>query len=90
MKSMKREYKSELAAVPDRPKDDYPYGLCLHLDKDSLAKLGFKEALEVGTKVKIEAMAIVQSSSEHESIFNKDCSNGIQITDMNLKVSKDS
>lgn len=46
----------------------YPYGLCLRLDADALAKLGLGKALpEVGAVMTISARAVVASVSQHES-----------------------
>lgn len=43
---------------------EYPYGTCLHLDQDSLEKLGIKEFPEIGTTWQIEAVARVSGMSE--------------------------
>lgn len=73
-------------AMPLVSSMDYPYGLRLHLDHETLIKLGVKELPAMGAMVNIEAIAevvSVSSSSNHEGkIENNIC---LQITDMDLK-----
>jgi hypothetical protein len=44
--------------------DDYPYGLGVSLDHDSLSKLGIHTLPKVGSKIKLHAHAHVKSASE--------------------------
>lgn len=47
---------------------DYPYGLCLSLCEDELAKLGFQQnELQVGDMVHLHCMATVTSVSNHDN-----------------------
>jgi hypothetical protein len=46
-------------ASPDRP--EYPYGLQIGLDNESLDKLGLSTLPEVGAEVDITARAVVQT-----------------------------
>lgn len=78
---MSAEEKAEQTSS-EAPKQEYPYGLCLSLDDDTLAKLGLKD-LAVGSKLKINAVAVVESintsataGSEAETYAR------VQITDM--------
>lgn len=41
----------------------YPYGLCLCLDEESLAKLGLTDLPEVGTTIHFGALGMVTSAS---------------------------
>jgi len=71
---------------------DYPYGLCIYLDEDSLEKLGKGiEDFDIGDVVEIKAKAYVKSLSKsqregsegHESV-------DLQISDMELMEPKKS
>jgi hypothetical protein len=46
---------------------DYPYGLELRLENDSLDKLGMSSLPKVGKKVSITATGVVTSVSQNES-----------------------
>lgn len=67
----------------DRP--EYPYGLCISLDRESLDKLGITTLPAVGEKLQLTALVTVQSVSEYERQdegASRDV--GLQITDMAL------
>jgi hypothetical protein len=51
----------ELAAMPEPPKDQYPYGLRITLNKETLDKMGIKTMPVVGAKFALEALAVVES-----------------------------
>lgn len=65
---------------------EYPYGLRLNLDHETLEKLGIKELPKMGAKVNLEAIAEVVSVSSHANmegeVENCIC---LQITDMEFK-----
>ncbi len=85
MINLKSEEKKE-KEMPLMSSMEYPYGLRLILDHETLEKLGIKELPQMGAKVNIEAIAEVVSVSacaDHEGeIENTIC---LQITDMDLK-----
>lgn len=81
MKSMKREMKSMEVSS-----SEYPYGLTVCLDKESLLKLGITELPEIGAEMKM--MAKVYVCSKHES--ENDMSMTLQICDMDIKAMKES
>lgn len=64
---------------------DYPYGLCLSLEKDELAKLGVEKLPEVGDEFHVYAVTKVTRVSQSASEGGED-SKGIelQITDMGV------
>ncbi len=64
---------------------DYPWGLCIHLDKDELEKAGIKELPDVGSTVMIQVQAKVtqvrQSASDRPG-SEEESSVDFQITDL--------
>ena len=88
MVSMKMDNKEVEEAGPASPssKKDYPYGLRISLEDDSLEKLGLKEMPEVGKSMKMEAMCKVcgTSSNQSESDEGPRKRLEIQLTDMKL------
>jgi hypothetical protein len=68
------------------PSANYGYGLQLYLDADQCEKLGINKALAAGTKVTIQAMAIISSATDSVARDDgRDISLSIQITDLGLK-----
>lgn len=70
------------AVASDEP--EYPYGLRISLDKDSLAKLGITELPEVGATMVLQARVEVVSVSQYDSSEGKSQDMSLQITDMSL------
>lgn len=64
---------------------EYPYGLCISLDTDSLNKLGLTELPEIGTVLTLLARVEVTSVSQYERSDGKNRDVSLQITDMELK-----
>ena len=82
MRVTKKEGEKENAIDSDQ---EYPYGLGLSLDNDTLAKLGIKDLPELGEVMTLVAKVEVVSLSENSSKDNEDHKNvGLQITDMEL------
>lgn len=71
------------------PMERYGYGLRIYLDCDACEALGIGKALRAGTQVKIQATAVVVSSTESLESDGDDAGNDIslslQITDMGLE-----
>jgi hypothetical protein len=65
--SPKKAEKSSKVSMPSSPHEDYPYGLRLELDHDTLKKLGHDSLPKVGTKMSLHAKARVKSASENSS-----------------------
>ena len=65
--------------------EDYPYGLSISLDQDSLEKLGIAELPKVGAEMMLMAKVKVTSTNEsqHENQSHKSVS--LQITEMELE-----
>ncbi|NYT45135.1 hypothetical protein H0A64_09905 [Alcaligenaceae bacterium] len=86
MKTSEKRSATLLAEVEaDTP--EYPYGLRINLDDDSLKKLGITELPEVGTTMTLQARVEVVSVSQHESDNGKHRDMSLQITDMTLEAS---
>lgn len=83
----KRDYMNGPAAQPAAP--EYPFGLRIHLDNDSIKKLGIEKLPEVGSKMKLMAIVEVCDLSEHKSLYGDNKSLGLQITDMKLGSNKE-
>lgn len=62
----------------------YPYGLSINLDDEALAKLGITTLPAVGTKMVLQAMVEVTSTSQYERQDEKEININLQITDMEL------
>lgn len=64
----------------------YPYGLSIRLDNDSLEKLGMSDLPKAGKKMKLMAMVEVVGSSQHTMKGGKDMKSvELQITSMGLE-----
>lgn len=76
------EAKEEVSPEAEAPK--YPWGLCIDLNEDSLAKLGITALPEVGSDMNIIARAEVVSASESQYQGDKEKrrSVSLQITEM--------
>lgn len=91
MKISKKEKEDNMKAmevdVNDSPQ--YPYGLRLHLDKETFKKLGLKSVPNVGEIFMIEAKANVDSVHQSERANGDDyISIDLQITEMELEGKK--
>lgn len=87
MKSMKiTKSRSESMSLPKMSEPQYPYGLVVRLDNDSLEKLGMKELPKSGKKMKLLAVVEVIGSSQHTMKGGKDNKSvELQITSMCLE-----
>lgn len=88
----KREERFNETVAVDAP--TYPWGLSLHLDEDSLEKLGISKLPEVGGTVIVYARANITSVESRESEgggrgVHKHRSVGLQITDLALLENED-
>ena len=88
MVSMKRsaEEKKDMdhvEAVSMNERDDYPYGLSIDLDEDSMEKLDFTG--KVGDTFTMTATVRVTSTRESKGDDYDDKSAGLQIEEMELK-----
>jgi hypothetical protein len=74
---------------PSKPKEpEYPYGLCLMLDEETMTKLGITELPEVGKKLTFTAVAAVRSVSassyEEDGAVEKHKSCELQVQAMDM------
>lgn len=87
MEMSKEEAQEEygVATAPDGDLPKYPYGLCLSLDDESLAKLGIEGSISVGTEMIITAKVKVTSTSQREDQSGEsEARMELQITDMEI------
>lgn len=84
MKMSKEEAKEYTEPQPsDAPQ--YPYGLSIDLDDDSLEKLGITELPKVGAEMMITARVVVTSTSSYDTQGGEpEARVCLQITDMEL------
>src|SRR5262245_52890513 len=87
MKMTKSE-KNEQTALSEPGGNDYPYGLALNLDHDSMDKLGLKDLPDVGSKMVIQAIAEVVSVGANATKESESRYMTLQITDMDLSSTK--
>lgn len=85
LKSMKlsqedRQEMKTAAISPEAPK--YPYGLRIHLDTESLKKLGIEKLPELGKQMTLIAIAEVCETTQSESEYGKNKCMGLQITEL--------
>lgn len=63
----------------------YPYGLCIYLDTETLAKLGYTEPPAVGSELTLSAKVVVTSTGvDQQQDGDKRSRCDLQITDMEL------
>lgn len=82
---MSSEERSEYENGYKMEEPEYPYGLCIDLDDDSMEKLGITTLPEIGTEMTITAKVVVKSvsSSQYEG-SDKESRMSLQITDMEI------
>lgn len=82
---MSREERKEQTEVMAMDEPQYPYGLCIDLDDDTLAKLGITSLPAVGTAIQFTARAVVKSTSSNQYEGSEPESRmSLQLTDMEI------
>lgn len=66
-------------------KPEYPYGLSINLDNESLKKLGMEELPQVGDTMMVMAKVEVRSVSSYDTTEGDDKNVSLQITEMVAK-----
>lgn len=61
-----KEAEAETIEARETEKPKYPYGTCLYLDEEALAKLGITDLPDVGSMLHIMAIGKVTGTSERE------------------------
>lgn len=84
MVNMKVSREKEEEIQSESPEQEYPFGLRLWMNDDTLKKLGIKDLPEVGKEFGVEARAKVAEVSEVASESNEEKRMELQITDLNL------
>lgn len=84
MKRTKTEAKKRDSGLcsPCEPSEQYPYGLTVRLENDSLDKLGIEELPGVGDTMKLVAEVTVESASQSSRL------NGEPRRDISLQITK--
>jgi hypothetical protein len=77
-----QEAKAETIEARETEKPKYPYGTCLYLDEEALAKLGVKELPDVGSMLHIMAVGKVTGTSEREYEGGSHKTLDVQIVEM--------
>lgn len=84
-----RPEKSYPVEAPDMSVERYPWGLRLNLNNEELDKLGIKlKNLNVDDKIKIEAIAYVESIRQSKNKSGEDRNLELQITKMAVRKTK--
>jgi len=80
-KAEKKEEAKEYATAPMGPGGDYPWGLCLHLEKRELDKLGITDLPGVGDEFHLSVIAKVTQVSQQSGTDRDDSKSvALQIT----------
>ena len=84
MKRAKQEVKeSAMPAMAEQA--EYPYGLCIRIEKEELVKLGFVGLPKIGDTFEMEAKCVVKGVSMSAGDKHEYASAEFQITDMELE-----
>ena len=88
---LKPEAKTLLGEAVESDAPEYPYGLRICLNNESLTKLGITELPAIDAEFKVTALACVVSVSQHESLGSDkpDRSVDLQIEMMELAPAKE-
>lgn len=86
----KKDEKDMSIACSEMSKPEYPYGLCIRLEKEQLEKLNMNELPEVGQEMPMKIIAKVSevSSRQYEKEDHKTVE--LQITDISTGEKKES
>jgi len=75
--------------VPEYPEDRYPWGLRINLNDEELTKLEIDlKKISVDDKIKIEAIAFVESIRQSKNRRGEDRNLELQITKMSIRKTK--
>ena len=86
MKRDKADETSEMAAMPADNEGQYPYGLCISLDKDELDKLGITSLPPIGAEFHLVAVGqVTRINQSADKNMDEERSMSIQITMMEAK-----
>lgn len=85
---LKQSKKAQEAKPVAQAGEDYPYGLTIHLDHDTLQKLGVKDLPKTGSHVHLHAHAHVQSTEVSDRNGKKRRHMDLQLRKMAIEASK--
>ncbi len=87
-----REKREKAWSEPKAEMPEYPYGMRIQLDHETLKKLGIDELPAVGSYLALEARVCVRETAENDDIYNggdKRRSMTVQIEKMALESAGD-
>jgi len=88
MKMSPAEAKKSYEPTMMTDKPEYPYGLCIHLNEESIAKLGLKSLPDAGETLLLMAKVQVSSVSMRDTQEGQDRCLDLQITELALAEDK--
>lgn len=87
MINMAREASEAEESYPTPEQSKYPYGLCIHLDDDTLQKLGITTPPPAGASMLLQAQVMVTSTGSEVMLGGEvEGRLTLQITDMELSM----
>ena len=82
MQLSKKDSKAEFSGVEEDQGPRFPHGLTLHLNNESLKKLGMTDLPTVGDKVLIAGFGVISSASENRRQRGTDRDVSIQLQEL--------
>ncbi len=88
MKLSKKDAKREVAIDSSDSGPRFPHGITLHLNDETLKKLGIDKLPAVGAEMRVSGIGVVESSSQHQSQRRKNRDISIQLQRLEVKPTK--
>lgn len=89
IRKIKPKSERVMESMPDMPEEQYSYGLRINLNDEELTKLEIDlKKLSIDDKIKIEAIAYVESLRQSKNRRGEDRNLELQITKMSIRKTK--
>ena len=85
MKRTKAQQEANAPQLSEAPKEEYPHGLRIRIQKEELVKLGFKNLPKVGDEFMVEGHAVVHGVSASEGTSGDYKEAELQLTHLELE-----